>query len=160
MYPDPSLSLSRQTEDAIFFFSHGLDPLNNWSAHTVKLWDKTFPSVEHGFHYRKFTETLPEVAAEILIAPSPWAAMQLERKHRDERRADWQEVKVGIMTELVRAKVTQNDDVKACLLATGNKQIVENSPWDTFWGIGEDGSGQNQMGKILMQLRDELRSNA
>lgn len=158
MYPDQSLNLSKQTDDTTYFFSHGLDPLNNWSAHTVKIWDKTFPSVEHGFHYRKFTETAPEIAEEVIAAPSPWAAMQVERKHKDKRRKDWQDVKVGVMTELVRAKVAQNEDVRDCLLATGNRKIVENSPWDAFWGMGDDGNGQNQMGKIWMQLRDELRN--
>jgi len=157
MYPDPSLNLSKQTDDIAYFFSHGFDPLNNWSAHMVKIWDRNFPSVEHGFHYRKFTETAPEIASEILAAPSPWAAMQVGRKHRNKRRKDWQVVKVGIMTELVRAKTTQNKDVLDCLLATGNRKIIENSPWDTFWGIGDDGNGQNQMGIIWMQIRDELR---
>lgn len=60
------------------------------------------------------------------------------------------------MTEIVRGKVTQNVDVRTCLLATGSKKIVENSPWDSFWGCGADGNGENQMGKILMQLRGEF----
>lgn len=156
MYPDSNLSLSYESEDAIYWFSNAFDPLNNWSAHAVQLWDQLFPTVEHGFHYRKFTETAPDVAIEIIKAPSPWAAMQIERQHRTKRRTDWQDVKVGIMTELVRAKVQQNEDVRVCLLKTGTKQIIENSPWDMFWGIGKDGTGQNHMGKILMLIREEL----
>lgn len=85
--------------------------------------------------------------------------MQIDRAHTDKRRSDWQDVKVDIMTELVRAKADQNEDVKVCLIKTGNKHIVENSPWDTFWGCGKDGSGNNQMGKILMKIRDEILSN-
>lgn len=157
MYPNTDLNLSYEDKESVYFFSHGLDPLNNWSAHAVRIWDKIFPSVEHGFHYRKFSETAPEIAVAILAAPSPWAAMQIERKNQDKRRKDWQAVKLGIMTELVQAKVAQNEDVKACLLKTDTKKIVENSPWDTFWGIGEDGLGQNHMGKILMEIRDTLR---
>jgi ribA/ribD-fused uncharacterized protein len=87
----------------------------------------------------------------------PWAAMRLERKHRDKRRKDWQEVKVEIMTEIIAAKVAQHDDVRECLLKTGNKEIIENSPWDSFWGIGKEGKGQNTSGKILMRVREELR---
>lgn len=159
MYPDPKLNLSYETDNAIYWFSHAFDPLNNWSAHALTIWGKLFPTVEHGFHYRKFDDTAPEVAAEIIVATSPWAAMQIERKHVDRRRKDWHDVKVGIMTELVRAKITQNEDVKSCLLNTGTKTIVENSPWDNFWGIGHDGNGQNCMGKILMLIRDELHQH-
>lgn len=61
------------------------------------------------------------------------------------------------MTELARAKAAQNEDVREMLLKTGTKRIVENSPWDDFWGIGPNGDGQNQVGKILMQVRDELK---
>lgn len=156
MYPDSNLALSYETDDTIYWFSNAFDPLNNWSAHAVKVWDTLFPTVEHGFHYRKFSETAPEVALEVLRAPSPWAAMQIERRHKDIRRKDWHDVKLSIMTELVKAKVAQNEDVRQCLLKTGQKKIVENSPWDNFWGIGEDGTGQNHMGKILMSIRGDL----
>ena len=155
MYPDSSLNLSHVTEDAIYFFSHGFDPLNNWSAHTVEIWSIKFPTLEHGYHYKKFDESYPDIAALVLAAPSPWAAKQIEREHGNKRREDWEDIKVSIMTELLRAKVAQNQDVKDCLQKTGKKAIIENSPWDGFWGIGENGKGQNQIGKILMMIRDE-----
>lgn len=82
MYPNSTKNLNYETDDAVYWFSTPFEPLNNWSAHAVKLWSKTFSTVEHGYHYRKFTETAPEVAEEILAAPSPWAAMQIERKHK------------------------------------------------------------------------------
>lgn len=157
MYPDSTKNLNYETNSTVYFFSTPLDPLNPWSAHAVKLWGKTFPTVDHGYHYRKFSETAPEVAKEILAAPSPWAAMQVERKHRNKRQKDWEEIKVGIMIELIRTKAQQNQDVRECLLKTGTKQIVKNAAEDSFWGCGKDGKGQNQMGKILMQVRDELK---
>jgi ribA/ribD-fused uncharacterized protein len=157
MYPDSSKNLNYGTDDAVYWFSTPYEPLNNWSAHVVKIWGKTFPTVEHGYHWRKFSETASGIAEEILAAPSPWAAMQIERQHKGKRRKDWEEVKVGIMTELIRAKAAQNEDVREMLLKTGTKRIVENSPWDDFWGIGPNGDGQNQVGKILMQVRDELK---
>lgn len=158
MYPAAGLVLSHETPGAVYFFSHAFDPLNNWSAHQVELWGQRFATMEHGFHFRKFNEHEPRIAAKILAAPSPFAALELAKKHKPKRRADWGDVKVGIMTELVRAKAVQNRDVREALLATGNKTIVENSPWDDFWGGGPDGNGQNQMGNILMRVRDELRA--
>lgn len=156
MYPDSGQNLNYETKDAVYFFTTAFEPLSNWSAHQVQIWSKTFPTLEHGFHYRKFDETDPATAEQILCAPSPWAAMQIERAYKTKRRPDWQEVKVGIMAEITRAKVAQNQDVTDCLLRTGDKQIIENSPWDSFWGIGPDGKGQNTMGKILMSIRDQI----
>ena len=157
MYPKPNQKLSYETKDAIYFFSHAFDPINNWSAHAVKIWSKTFPTLEHAYHYRKYSDNNPEIAEEILSSPSPWAAMQVDRRHMDKRRDDWDQVKVAIMTELARAKVAQNQDVRECLLKTGKKQIIENSPWDDFWGCGAKGKGENRMGKILVQIREELK---
>lgn len=160
MYPSHTQHLSHATEDTVFFFSHAFDPLNNWSAHQVLLWGKLFPTVEHGFHYRKFNDREPEIAARILSATSPYAAFQLANQHKPKRRLDWDAIKEGIMAELARAKVTQHDDVRKVLVATGNKTIVENSPWDDFWGNGPDGIGQNKMGIILMRIRDALQKAA
>lgn len=153
MYPDSKLKLNYETDDTIFFFTVRYDPLSSWSPHRVKLWGETFMTAEHGYHWRKFKETAPEVAAQMLEAPSPWAAMRLERASKEFRRKDWQEVKVDIMRELMRAKLEQNEDVQECLQATETKRIVENSPWDSFWGCGNDGRGQNILGKLWMELR-------
>ncbi len=59
------------------------------------------------------------------------------------------------MFEIVRAKAQQHEDVRDMLMVTGNKKIVENSPVDNFWGCGQGGKGENQMGKILMKVRSE-----
>ena len=157
MYPDDAYEpLTYETDDAVYFFTSALDPLSNWSAHVVELWGQRFPTLEHGYHWRKYDEAAPEVAQAILAAPSPWAAMQIDRTiSKDKRRPDWKEIKVVVMEELLRAKVAQNEDVKECLLKTGTKQIIENSPVDTFWGIGQSGKGQNMVGQLLMKIRKE-----
>lgn len=160
MYPDSSQQLNYETADTVYWFSTAFDPLNNWSANAINILGKTFSTVEHAYHYRKFSETSPEIADQIFAAPSPWAAMQIDREHQEERRKDWNEVKVDIMTELIRAKAAQNQDVTDCLLKTGDKKIVENSPWDSFWGCGPDGNGQNKMGEILMLVRSEIQAQA
>ncbi len=75
-------------------------------------------------------------------------------------RPDWEEVKVGIMEEIVRAKFTQHPELAAKLLATGEKVLVEGNTWgDTCWGVDlRTGQGENHLGKILMKVRDELRN--
>lgn len=74
-------------------------------------------------------------------------------------RPDWEQVKVGIMEEIVRAKFTQNRELALRLLATGEKVLVEGNHWgDTYWGVDtRTGQGDNHLGKILMKVREELK---
>lgn len=157
MYPEPNQNLNYETEEGVYWFSSAHDPLSNWSANAVQIWGKRFQTSEHAYHWSKFHETAPEVARQIFDAPSPWAAMRVDRRHKEKRRKDWDDIKAGIMTEIVREKVSQNEDVKEILLKTGDKQIYENSPWDAYWGLGPNGDGQNMMGQILMEIRKEIR---
>ena len=77
-------------------------------------------------------------------------------------RPDWEEVKVGLMEEIVRAKFTQNEYLKMMLLGTGDALLKEGNAWgDTFWGVShKTGKGENHLGKILMQVREELKREA
>lgn len=72
-------------------------------------------------------------------------------------RPDWEDVKISVMTECVLAKFFQHPDLQKKLLETGNQEIVEDSPLDTFWGSGPKEDGENHLGKILMKVRDMLR---
>lgn len=73
-------------------------------------------------------------------------------------RADWEEVKIGIMEEIVRCKFAQNPHLTDRLLRTGNRKLVEGNTWhDTYWGVdAATGKGENNLGKILMKIREEL----
>ena len=86
----------------------------------------------------------------------PRASKKLGR--RVQLRPDWEEVKVGIMEEIVRAKFNQNEDMKCLLIGTGNAYLEEGNTWhDTCWGVdAKTREGQYHLGKILMKVRDEL----
>jgi N-glycosidase YbiA len=77
-----------------------------------------------------------------------------------ELRSDWEEVKVDIMRVAVRAKFSQNASLRALLLSTGDCPLVQLKLDDEFWGAGRDGSGCNMLGRVLMDLRQELRDSA
>ena len=81
------------------------------------------------------------------------------RGRKVQLRPDWEQVKLGIMEDIVRAKFTQNEDLRAMLLATGDAVLEEGNSWnDTFWGIiRKTGRGQNHLGRILMRVREELK---
>jgi ribA/ribD-fused uncharacterized protein len=72
---------------------------------------------------------------------------------------DWEEIKVGVMRELVYRKFMDHAVLARQLLATGEAELVEGNRWgDRFWGVDAiSGKGSNELGKILMQIREELR---
>lgn len=73
-------------------------------------------------------------------------------------RPDWEEVKYDEMYKIVKAKFTQNEDLRTLLLATGTQHLEEGNTWgDRVWGT-VNGVGENNLGKILMRIRGELVS--
>lgn len=78
-----------------------------------------------------------------------------------EMRSDWDEVKFKIMEQVVYAKFTQNHLLAQNLLDTGDKVLKEGNYWkDTYWGVDiRTGEGENNLGKILMALRENFRKN-
>lgn len=71
-------------------------------------------------------------------------------------RKDWNAIKTDVMLSLVRGKF-QWPELQKKLLATGDAYLEEGNTWsDTCWGVC-DGRGENRLGKILMQVREEAR---
>ena len=51
-------------------------------------------------------------------------------------------------------------ELRNLLLATGDEELIEGNYWgDTYWGVC-NGVGQNKLGKLLMQVREEIKNNA
>ena len=76
-----------------------------------------------------------------------------------ELRPNWEEIKDNVMYAVCYAKFSQNKDLKIKLLQTGDAKLVEGNSWnDTYWGVCK-GKGQNKLGKILMQLREEFQNS-
>lgn len=72
-------------------------------------------------------------------------------------REDWDYVKIKVMEEALFHKFTQHESLKELLLSTGDSILIEDSPYDSFWGCGKHGDGRNELGKALMKLREKLR---
>ena len=128
---------------------------SNFSRHPVRLRGKVWPTSEHYFQAQKFTET--EQQETIRKVKSPMIAARMGRDRKKPLRADWEAVKDNVMREGVRAKFTQHADLREALLSTGDAVLVEHTERDSYWGDGGDGSGQNMLGRILMEIREELR---
>lgn len=69
-------------------------------------------------------------------------------------RADWENIKYDIMKKVLYQKFTQIPKYLRMLMETGDAELIENSPIDYIWGCGKDFSGQNLLGKALMEIRD------
>lgn len=131
---------------------------SNFAAYPIELDGKRWPTSEHYFQAQKFEE--PHHRESIRLTKSPMIAARMGRDRKKKLRRDWESVKVAVMRKAVRAKFTQYDDLRAILLATADALLVEHTENDDYWGDGGDGSGKNVLGRILMEVREELRRDA
>jgi ribA/ribD-fused uncharacterized protein len=104
----------------------------------------------------------PDVQRLIIAQASPMAAKMKSKPHRADTRAGWDDDRVTIMRWCLRVKLAQHPErFGRLLLATSDRPIVEQSRRDAFWGakpLNEDMlAGQNVLGRLLTELRDELR---
>jgi hypothetical protein len=126
--------------------------LSNFYASKVMLDDIEFPTVEHAFQAAKTLDI--EERLTIKEASTPGVAKIMGRHVT--LRADWEEIKISVMENLVRQKF-QDAILRERLLSTGHQILVEGNTWhDTFWGVYNN-VGANNLGKILMKIRAEIQ---
>jgi predicted NAD-dependent protein-ADP-ribosyltransferase YbiA (DUF1768 family) len=97
MYPDSSEGLNQETDEGVYFFTVPFEPLNNWSPHRVNIWNNNFPTSEHAFQWKKFSEVEPAIGTEILNAVSPYMVAKITQANKDKKPKNWADIKVGIM---------------------------------------------------------------
>ena|ERR1035437_1440708 len=110
----------------------------------------TYPTTEHAYHAAK---TLDEGQRhEMAAQETPGDAKRFGRKIT--LRPDWEQVKVGVMRDLIAQKFSSTSGLGRMLHATGDAELIEGNTWgDTIWGIC-DGVGENLLGKLLMERRE------
>ena len=114
-------------------------------------------TVEHYFQAQKFPGAENTAYREkIRSAKSPKEAKALGRTRSIVIRSDWEEVKDRIMLAALRKKFAARE-LRELLLTTGDRPLVEASPFDSYWGCGRSGTGKNRLGALLMQVRAELK---
>ncbi|HIK26727.1 MAG: NADAR domain-containing protein [Oscillatoriaceae bacterium SKW80] len=131
---------------------------SNFSPHGIYLDGYYWPTVEHYYQAQKFVGTADAAIIPIIrAAKTAQEAAFLGRDRTRQYRPDWEAVKLSVMRSAVLLKFLSHLDIQAILLSTQDEIIVENSPTDYFWGCGADGTGQNHLGKILMDIRRQIR---
>lgn len=151
--------LREKMDEVIGFYPREFYPFDNFSSFKVEWNGYLFSSVEEAYQAASFMGSDEELVEKIKKSHSADEAQRIAYANRDKRREDWDDVKISIMEELLRLKIEQNPYVKKKLLQTGDYMIVEDSPKDDLWGWGPNRNGQNNLGKLWMKLREELKNN-
>lgn len=158
----PTGFIKPDTDRQVFFYEQDFYVLSNFSAFTLMWKGFRFDTSEAAYHFEKFDhdENHPAatIAQDIRAAPSAHEAFKIAERNKAYRRSDWDAVKVDRMRGILAAKVMQHEYVRRKLLSTGDRELIEDSWRDPFWGWGQNRNGQNMLGKLWMQLRNELRS--
>lgn len=132
--------------------------LSNFALAAVKMDGVVWPSSEHFYQAQKFND--PQLQDFIRTATTPDEAFSLSREYAQLVKSDWMAVRDGVMRDVVMEKFSQNPFYAYQLVATGKQVLTEHSHKDAYWGDGGDGQGRNELGKILMDVRHQLASQA
>jgi ribA/ribD-fused uncharacterized protein len=156
----------RITDDYYFFFRH---KFGQWTRADIHENGIKFNCNEQFMMYKKamlFGDH--ETAKKILETENPKTQKRLGREVKNFIPAVWDENKYLIVLRGNFLKFTQHTELKERLIATGNRLLVEASPYDNIWGIGlgyDDDrvldqiqwKGANLLGIALTEVRDTLR---
>jgi ribA/ribD-fused uncharacterized protein len=162
----------------LFFWGHtpaagasmGKECLSQWYPAPFTLDGETYGTAEHYMMAQKalmFGDT--DTANRIRACKHPAEAKKLGREVQGFDEAQWTVHRFDIVAQASRAKFQQNPDLRAFILATGARVLVEASPTDKIWGIGlaendphardpKHWLGLNVLGFALMHTRSHIRS--
>lgn len=163
----PKLIYNMRTTDKHVFFWNGI--YSQWYPSRFVIDEIPFVNCEQYMMYQKamlFGDQ--EIADKILLTDKPDEHKRLGRMVKGFNKQEWDMNCFSIVYEGNYAKFTQNEDLKEQLLATGNRVLVEASPYDIIWGIGkgenEQGiddpvnwNGLNLLGFAITTVRNQLR---
>ena len=164
------------TDKYVFFFGYDRpEPectLQQW--YPADFVEKDAQGRERKFHtseqYMMYHKALlmgdDEIAEQTLQAKTPGECKGLGRKVRNFDQKIWDSNCDRVVEEGSFLKFSQDERLREILLNTGDRELVETSPNDRFWGIGFntddalddiDEWGENKLGKALMRARERIR---
>ena len=148
----PTTDSPERSTKPIIAFQGAYRFLSNFWPCRVKWATEYYRSVEHAYQAAKTVSPLEQ--AKVRDCVTAGDAKRMGRKIT--LRPDWDLDKLSVMLDLVRQKF-QDPMLQRQLLSTEDVELIEGNYWnDTFWGVC-NGKGQNNLGKILMRVRSEVR---
>ena len=161
----------RITDKYIFFWG---SYLSNWVPMNlaIKYDGHEFTTSEQVFMYKKakFFGDEPIAARIVTLGTHPKDAKNYGRQVRGYDEKKWETVREQMMYDSIYLKFSQYPDLHKQLLDTGNKILVEGTPFDPIWGVmikwdddrildEKNWRGQNLLGKCLMRVRENLKTD-
>lgn len=131
--------------------------LSNFARSPITIDGITYRTVEHAYQAHKTLDITER--RRIAAIPTPGAAKRAGQ--RVALRGNWERVKLSVMLECLRLKFA-DPELEDALLSSGDRELIEGNTWhDNTWGNCicprcRATSGQNLLGKLLMQVRSEL----
>lgn len=137
--------------------------LSNFHPCTIEFQGIKYPSVEHYYVAMKIKTDQQIEGRNITLIDCREMISRMKDTAKVKQlgkilklRKDWELIKLDTMLFGVREKF-KDEDLRQMLLDTGDQELVEGNNWgDKFWGVSA-GEGQNNLGKILMKVRKEIR---
>lgn len=139
------------------FYEREFYVFSNFSSFQVEWRGKLWPTSEHAYQAARYADVKPEYYEAIRKMRSAHQAYEFMLNNRATERPDWFNEKLAVMKDILRHKLQQHAYVQKKLLETGDAIIVEDSPVDPYWGWGPNKDGENNLGTIWMELREELK---
>lgn len=116
-------------------------------------------TTEHYLRAHMFVgEKYAALTEKIRTAPRTKKCKLLVDANRGHVRADWDEVKDDIMKRALRLKFADKELANK-LMNTGQRPLVYDDCYDPYWAAGRGGNGKNRLGKLLEEIREELKAN-
>ena len=129
--------------------------LANYSNHGFYKNGIFYKTVEHYYQSEKYDNL--EIKNKIINAETPKEASNIGRDRGNIRIDNFKSIKNSVMFDGIYEKFSQNKDIRNKLIQTGNAIIREMTIDEYYWGVGKDLSGSNNIGKILMNVREVLK---
>lgn len=142
--------------DSVFFYPKEFYVFDNFSSFQVKYDGHWWPTSEHAYQAAKFKGVNDKIYKTIKAAKSAHDAQKIANDNKPTQRKNWDKIKGRVMKEILRHKIQQHPYVLKKLLQSGNREIIEDSWRDANWGWGPNKDGNNLLGKIWMELRNEF----
>ncbi len=129
--------------------------LANYSNHGFYKNGIYYKTVEHYYQSEKYDNE--DIRKKIIDASTPKEASIIGRDRNNIRKNNFKDIKQQVMLDGLLEKFRQNKDIQYKLLNTKNEEIMEHTKEEYYWGIGNDYSGKNIIGKLLCETRSIIK---
>lgn len=159
---------SRRLESEIYpqiiYFRKSADAygyLSNFYHARMIIDGKSYFHVEGYYQSQKFVGINDTVAEEIRTTYNPMICKKIAHRNHisSQQLYDWDNGrKQTVMRRGLLCKFLSDTQLLTNLLSTDNIILVEDTPWDSYWGCGPDKNGINMLGRTLMEIRSIFRN--